>query len=73
MDGETGALLEYIHLSKQSKYKEMCKHSYGNKRGRLAQGVLGRVQETKTILFIKKAEVPQNRHRDVTYVCVCYL
>ena len=37
VDGETGTLLEYRHLSKHPKYEETWKHFYGNKIG----GMLG--------------------------------
>ena len=67
VDGKTGLLLKYQHLSKHPKYKETWKHSYGNEIGRLAQGMLGQVNGMNTMFSIKKDELPQNRFRDVTY------
>ena len=65
-DGETGAVLEYQHLSKHPKYKETWKHSYVNEIGRLVQGIPGQVNGTNTLFFMKKDEVPDKRFRHVT-------
>ena len=59
--------LEYRHLMKHTEYKEIWGHGYGNEVGRLAQGMKGRVDETNTMHFIHKHEVPQDRFKDVTY------
>ena len=50
VDGETSAVLEYRHLSKHPKYKEMSNYLYGNKIGRLVNGMQGQVQGTNTTL-----------------------
>ena len=67
LDGETGELLEYRHLIQCPKYREAWSISFGNKIGRLAQGMPGRVEGTNTIFFIPKASVPVDRWKDVTY------
>ena len=67
MDNETGELMEYRHLMKNPKYREVWGKSSGNEIGRLAQGMPGRVEGTDTMFFIKKEEVPPDRFKDVTY------
>ena len=62
--------MEYQHLIRHPKYTNTWWHSYGNETGRLAQGMPGRVIDTKTMFFISKAEVPANRHKDITYGCI---
>ncbi len=47
LDDETGNLLEYRHLLKHPKYKD--------------------IWTTKTIAFMSKDMIPQNRHKDITY------
>ena len=51
LDEEMGECLEYRHLLKHPKYKDTWSHSYGNKIGRLAQGMPGWVNETNTIFI----------------------
>ena len=67
LDAETGELLEYRHLIKRPKYKNEWGYSFGNKIGRLAQGMPGRNDGTNTLFFINKNEVPDDRWKDVTY------
>ena len=67
MDGETGTSLEYRKLSKCPKYNRAWQYSYENYIGRLVQGILGRLQATNAMFFIKKSKAHQNRFRDVTY------
>ena len=62
-----GDMLEYRHLIKGPEYKEIWGHGYGNEIGRLAQGMKGRVDDTDTMHFIHKHEVPRDRLKDVTY------
>jgi hypothetical protein len=66
-DEESGKQLKYRQLITHPKYKEIWMHSSANEFGRLAQGVGGRIQGTNTIYFIHKHQVPNDRHRDVTY------
>jgi hypothetical protein len=49
LDAETGELLEYRHLIKRPQYKDDWGHSFGNKIGRLAQGMPGRNNGTDTL------------------------
>ena len=66
LDDETGDLLEYRHLMKHPKYKDVWTKSFGTEIRRLAT-------TTETIFFIKKDEIPQERQGDETYariVCV---
>ena len=60
-------MLEYHHLTKHPKYKEIWKCSFRNEIGWLAQGMPGQVKGANTMFFITKDDVPQNRFRDVTY------
>jgi hypothetical protein len=66
LDNETGNLLEYHHLMKQPKYKDMWTKSFGMEIRHLTT-------TTDTIFFIKKDEIIQERRGDKTYariVCV---
>jgi hypothetical protein len=62
-----GELLEYWHLIANPKTRATWTHSYGNKLGRLAQGMPGQAKEMDTIFFIPRHLVPKERARDVTY------
>ncbi len=61
--GANGELLEYHHLIANQTTRATWQHSYGNKIGRLAQGMPGQNTGTNTIIFIKKNQVPHNRTR----------
>ncbi len=66
LDDETGDLLEYQHLLKHSKYKEVWSKLFGKEIWCLAT-------TTKTIAFMEKQQIPQARCKDITYgqiVCV---
>ncbi len=65
--GEGGKLLEYKQLIANPKTRAKWTHSYGNKIGRLAQGMPGCNIGTNTIIFIRKNQVPTMRAKDVTY------
>ena len=70
LDGDTGELLEYQHLAKTPKYKDIWENSFGNETGRLAQDMPGRISKkkaTNTTSFIKHNETPSKSRRDVTY------
>jgi hypothetical protein len=62
-----GELLQYQHLMARLEYKEIWGHSYGNKIGRLAQGMPGRAEGTNTIFFIPKSSIPHDRIKEETY------
>jgi len=68
LDHETGQLLEYRQLLKNSKFKEIWTRSAADEFGRLAQGIGGRIKGTDTIRFIHKWEIPADRLKDVTYI-----
>jgi hypothetical protein len=65
--GEGGKLLKYKQLIANPKTQAKWTHSYGNKIGRLAQGMPGHNTDTNTIIFIRKNQVPMTRAKDVTY------
>ena len=60
LDDKTGDLLEYHHLMKHPKYKDVWTKSFGTEIRHLAT-------TTETIFFIKKDEIPQERRGDKTY------
>ena len=65
--GETGELIKYLHLWKNTKYWDAWGIWFGNEISRLIQGMKGHVKCTNKMSFIKKEEVPQNIFREVTY------
>ena len=67
LDEQTGELLEYRHLIKHPRHKKEWGYSFGNKVGRLAQGMPGRNNGTNTIIFIRKSEVPKDRWKNVAH------
>ena len=64
---DMGELMEYRHLMKSPKYRQLYGKSYAKESGRLAQGMTDQVEGTNTIFFIDKADIPTARWRDVTY------
>ena len=67
LDGETGELLEYRRLIKRQQFKNEWKYLFGNKSGRLAQGIPGRSKGNDTLFFVDRSEVPADRWKHVTY------
>ncbi len=65
--GEGGELLKCKQLIANPKTQAKWTHSYGNKIGRLAQGMPGCNTGTNTIIYIRKDQVPTTRAKDVTY------
>jgi hypothetical protein len=65
--GVNGELLKYYHLIANQTTRATWQHSFGNKIRCLAQGMPGRNTGSKTIVFIKKYQVLQNRAKDMTY------
>ncbi len=53
LDDETGNLLEYWHLLKHPKYKDVWSQSFGKEIQRLATA-------TETIAFLTKQQIPQS-------------
>ena len=74
LNEETGELMEYRHIMKNPKYRQLYETSYSKELGRLAQGMPGKAEGTNTIYFIDKADIPAERWKDVTYgrVVVAY-
>ena len=66
--GDDGKILEYKHLIANPKTRAVWQRAFGNKLGRLAQGMPGRVEGTNTIFFIQKSDIPADRRGNVTYV-----
>ena len=65
-DDEMGNFLEYRHLMKHPKYKDIWTKSFRSEICHL-------VTTTETIFFVWKEEIPENRRGDETYariVCV---
>jgi hypothetical protein len=60
LDDETGDLLEYRHLLKHPKYRDVWSKSFGREIRRLAT-------TTETIAFVAKQQIPQQRRKDITY------
>ncbi len=60
LDDETGDLLEYWHILKHPKYKDVWSQSFGKEIRRLAT-------VTETIAFVTKQQIPRDRRRDITY------
>ena len=67
LDNDTGELMEYPHLMRNPKYRNLYGNSYAKEIGQLAQGMPGQVTDTNTIFFINKKDVPADRWRDITY------
>ena len=67
LDNETGKLMEYRHLMKNSEYHKLYNNYYAKEIGRLAQGMPGQVIVTNTIFFIDKVILPADYWRKVTY------
>ena len=65
IDDKTGEALEYRHLIKHPKYKDVWETSLANKFGRLAQGIR-KIPGTNTIFFILKSEISKDRLKEVT-------
>ena len=59
IDEDTGKALEYRHLIKHPKHKDVWETSLSNEFGRLAQGIRD-IPGTDTIFFISKSEIPKD-------------
>eukprot|EP00804_Cyclotella_cryptica_P006014 CCRYP_000255-RA/>CCRYP_000255-RA protein AED:0.25 eAED:0.25 QI:0/0/0/1/1/1/2/0/796 len=66
IDNDTGDSLEYRHLIKHPKYKEIWSRSYANELGRLTDGIRD-IPGTKTMQYIRKSDIPKNRLKSVAY------
>eukprot|EP00804_Cyclotella_cryptica_P009708 CCRYP_011254-RA/>CCRYP_011254-RA protein AED:0.28 eAED:0.25 QI:0/-1/0/1/-1/1/1/0/682 len=66
IDNNTGDSLEYRHLIKHPKYKEIWSCSYANKLARLTDGIRD-IPGTKTMQYIRKSDNPKDRLKSVAY------
>jgi hypothetical protein len=64
LDNKTGNLLEYWHLLKHPKYKEVWSKSFGTKMQRL-------ITTSKTIFSIKKGDIPEDWRCNIIYGQIC--
>jgi hypothetical protein len=60
LDGETGDLLEYHHLLRHPKYRNVWSKLFGTEIRWLAT-------TTEMIAFMSKDMIPHNKHKDITY------
>jgi hypothetical protein len=60
LDGKTGDLLEYCHLMKHPKYKDVWTKSFSKDIVRLTT-------TTETIFFVNKTGIPEERRGNITY------
>ena len=63
----TGASMEYRHLIKSPTHKETWTQYFANELGRLSQGVAQHEKGNDSIFFQSHAQIPIDRHKDVTY------
>eukprot|EP00804_Cyclotella_cryptica_P018248 CCRYP_005977-RA/>CCRYP_005977-RA protein AED:0.36 eAED:0.36 QI:0/-1/0/1/-1/1/1/0/334 len=66
IDNKTGDSLEYRHLIKHRKYKEIWTRSYANELGCLTNSICD-IPGTKTIQYIQKCDIPKGRLKSVTF------
>jgi hypothetical protein len=66
IDEETGDSLEYHHIIKHPKYKEVWTRSYANELGCLTNGIRN-IPGTKTMQYIRKSDIPKDRLKNVAY------
>ena len=52
--------MEYQHLMKNPKYRQLYGKFYTKELRHLAQGMSGKVEDTINILFINKSKIPIN-------------
>ena len=67
LKNDTGELMQYLRLMKNSKYCPLYRNSYAKALIRLAQGMPGLTEGTNRIFFIPKKEVPADQWCNVTY------
>eukprot|EP00804_Cyclotella_cryptica_P012986 CCRYP_002317-RA/>CCRYP_002317-RA protein AED:0.32 eAED:0.30 QI:0/0/0/1/1/1/3/0/854 len=66
IDNETGDSLEYRHLIKHPKYKEVWMRSYANELGRPTNGIRD-IPGTKTMQYRCKCDIPKDCLKTVAY------
>lgn len=67
LDKKSGKMLSYRQLLRHPDHQAEWSTSSANEFGRLAQGVGGRIDGTNTIHFIRLADIPKERRKDITY------
>jgi hypothetical protein len=67
-DNITSKVLEYHHLNKSDKHRDIWHHSFPNNLGCLFQGIRD-IKGTDTCFFIAKDKMPH--HKRATYGCIC--
>ena len=67
IDYETGGSLEYRHLIKLDKHKNIWVKYFANELGGLAQVVGYSVKGADTIFSLENEKIPTDRRKDVTY------
>ncbi len=71
VDDITGDVLEYRHLIKSDKHKNIWQRSFANELGRLFQGICD-IKGTNTCFFIAKEKVPKNKCATYGGICCNY-
>ena len=61
LNEETGKLMEYRHIMKNPKYRQLYATSCNKELGRLAQGMPGKAEGTNAIYFIYKSYIPDEQ------------
>jgi hypothetical protein len=71
IDNNTGDVLEYQHLMKMNKHKQVWAHVFANEIGWLFQGIRN-VPGTETCFFIPKLHVSAQRRPTYGHICCNY-
>jgi hypothetical protein len=71
INNDTGDVLEYQHLMKMDKHKNMWAHSFANEIGQLFQGIRN-VPGTETCFFIPKSLIPAHKCPTYRHICCNY-
>eukprot|EP00804_Cyclotella_cryptica_P020395 CCRYP_012625-RA/>CCRYP_012625-RA protein AED:0.63 eAED:0.63 QI:0/-1/0/1/-1/1/1/0/284 len=66
IDNKTGDSLEYRHLVKHPKYREVWSRSYANELGCLTNGIRD-IPGTKMMQYIRKCDIPKDCLKSVAY------
>ena len=61
LNEETGKLMEYRHIMKNLKYRQLYATYYSKELGLLAQRMPGKAEGTNTIFFIDKSDILSER------------
>ncbi len=72
IDNNTGYALNYWHLMKMDKHKQVWAHGFANEIGQLFQGIRN-VSGTDTCFFIPKSLVPAHKRPTYSRICCNYV